>query len=132
MTEPNIQEEDFQEMLNKLYELYDDSLASSQKEELKGESKKLIECAHEIVFKVTANVLEENKEGQLVSSKEICTKDYHIPVPADKDYKEYMTIFFDFLENGLAASADKIYNQEPKNEKTKEKKQSKPKRNKRQ
>lgn len=132
MTEPSIKEEDFQEMLSKLYELYDDSLAVSQKEELNGENKKLIECPHEIIFKITANVLEENKDGQLVSSKEICTKDYHIPVPADKDYKEYMDIFFDFLENGLASSADKIYNQEPNNEKTKEKKPTKTKRNKRQ
>ena len=122
MTEPNTETENFQEMLNKLYELYDDSLAVEQKEELNGENKKLIECPHEIIFKVTANVLEENKDGQLVSSKEICTKDYHIPVPADKDYKEYMNIFFEFLENGLASSADKIYNQETKNEKSKEKK----------
>ena len=97
MTEPNTETENFQEMLNKLYELYDDSLAVEQKEELNGENKKLIECPHEIIFKVTANVLEENKDGQLVSSKEICTKDYHIPVPADKDYKEYMNIFFEFL-----------------------------------
>ena len=132
MTEPNTETENFQEMLNKLYELYDDSLAVEQKEELNGENKKLIECPHEIIFKVTANVLEENKDGQLVSSKEICTKDYHIPVPADKDYKEYMNIFFEFLENGLASSADKIYNQETKNEKSKEKKPTKTKRNKRQ
>lgn len=131
MTEPNTETENFQEMLNKLYELYDDSLAVEQKEELNGENKKLIECPHEIIFKVTANVLEENKDGQLVSSKEICTKDYHIPVPADKDYKEYMNIFFEFLENGLASSADKIYNQETKNEKNKEKKPTKTKRNKR-
>lgn len=119
-------DKDFQDILNKLYELYDDSL-SLPKEDLDGEAKKLIECPHEIVFKVTANVLEENKDGQLVSSKEICTKNYHVPVPSDKDYKEYMTIFFDFLENGLASSADKIYNQETDNEKTKEKNQPKAK-----
>jgi hypothetical protein len=121
MTEPEINKDsDFQDILNKLYELYDDT-SFAAKEDLTGEAKKLIDCPHEIIFKVTANVLEENKEGQLVSSKEICTKDYHIPVPADKDYKEYMNIFFDFLENGLASSADKIYNQEPANEKAKAK-----------
>jgi hypothetical protein len=124
MTEQN--DEDFQDILNKLYELYDDSV-SLPKEDLDGQAKKLIGCPHEIVFKVTANVLEENKDGELVSSKEICTKNYHIPVPADKDYKEYMNIFFDFLENGLASSADKIYNQENNNEETKEKKQPKTK-----
>lgn len=121
MTEPIFdQDSDLQDILNKLYELYDDT-SFTTREDLPGKTTKLMDCPHEIVFKITASVLEEDKEGQLVSSKEVCTKDYHIPVPIDKDYKEYMKIFFNFLENGLASSADKIYNQEPGNEKTKTK-----------
>ena len=69
------------------------------------DNKKLLDCRHEIVFTLIANVIEQNDEGQAVASKHICKKNYHIPVPATKDYNTYMTAFFDFLEKCIANSA---------------------------
>ena len=62
---------------------------------------KLIDCAHEIVFTINAHVLSQNEKGELVSSREICVKNYHIPVPIDKDYNNYMTTFFEYLEKKI-------------------------------
>lgn len=71
-----------------------------------GTPKKLILCNHEIVFNITAHVLEENLKGEIVGSKEICAKDYHIPVPFDKDYHNYMNIFFNRLEECIIHGVD--------------------------
>jgi hypothetical protein len=70
------------------------------------EDTKLIDCPHEIVFSITANVLEQNEEGQTIGSKELCVRTYHIPIPAEKDYKEYMDAFFGFFEKTLQASVE--------------------------
>jgi hypothetical protein len=68
--------------------------------------KKLIDsCRHEIVFSIVANVLEADEAGNPTASKEICTKNYHIPVPSDKDYHIYMNVFFNHLENCISNSA---------------------------
>lgn len=69
---------------------------------------KLISCRHEIVFDITANVLQENEEGEVIGTTKICRKNYHIPVPADKDYDEYMVAFFDYLENCIANTASTV------------------------
>ena len=68
------------------------------------ETKKLIDCPHEIVFTITAQVLSQNERGEIVGSKDICTKNYHIPVPIDKDYHSYMEVFFNHLENKILQS----------------------------
>lgn len=80
--------------------------------DLDDSDKKLIACPHEIVFNITANVLEENDKAELIGSKEICSKKYHIPVPIDKDYHIFMTAFFQHLESCLESSADHAYNKE--------------------
>lgn len=67
---------------------------------------KLIECRHEIIINVTANVMEEDDEGLTVGSKEICKKNYHIPVPSNKDYNDYLKGFFDFMEECMKSSAE--------------------------
>lgn len=69
---------------------------------------KLIECRHEIVISVIAHVLEDDDEGQTVGSKEICKKNYHIPVPSHRDYNEYLDGFFKFLENCMSTSVDNL------------------------
>lgn len=74
---------------------------------------KLIECRHEILIGVTANIMEEDDMGQLVGSKEICKKNYHIPVPSDKDYNHYLKGFFDFLETCMSSSIDKANENTP-------------------
>jgi hypothetical protein len=78
--------------------------------------KKLIECAHEIIFNITAHVMAEDEKGEITSSVEICTKNYHIPVPFNKDYKSYMSVFFDHLENSIIST---ISNTNDKAEETK-------------
>lgn len=69
-------------------------------------SSKLIECQHEIIITVIGKVYEENDEGETVSAKEICQKNYHIPVPPLQDYNEYLSGFFTHLENCIIQSAD--------------------------
>ena len=80
------------------------------------ELEKVISCPHEIVFTVNANVLTENEKGELTGTKEICVKNYHIPVPIDRDYKEYMSAFFQYIE-------DQIIDCIKKTDKTTEKKE---------
>lgn len=67
---------------------------------------KLIQCTHEIVFTVTARVLEENLKGEIVGEKEVSIKTYHIPVPIDKDYNNYMATFFKYLEDKMIETID--------------------------
>jgi hypothetical protein len=75
---------------------------------LKEESlEKAIVCPHEIIFTINANVLTENEKGELTSTKEICVKNYHIPVPIDKNYQEYMHIFFKYIEEQIINCIDK-------------------------
>jgi hypothetical protein len=86
----------------------------NMEQNLDGSVEKLIDCKHEIVFSIVANVLEENEKGETVKSKRICSKNYHIPVPEGVDYDMYMDSFFSFLENCLAESA-KQADPEPEN-----------------
>jgi hypothetical protein len=67
---------------------------------------KLLSCAHEIIFSITANVMEENEHGETTRCVEVCNKNYHIPVPPLKDYNVYMDTFFKFLENCIASAAN--------------------------
>jgi hypothetical protein len=75
---------------------------------IKMDHEKLIECRHEIVISVLANVMEEDDTGQTVGSKEICKKNYHIPVPPNKDYQEYLSGFFNFLEGCMSSSVEQV------------------------
>ena len=67
---------------------------------------KLIDCPHEIIFTINAKVLAQNEKGELIDTREICIKNYHIPVPIDKDYKNYMSIFFKYLEDKMIDAID--------------------------
>lgn len=66
--------------------------------------KKLLDCPHEIVFTVNAHVLTQNEKGETTGTKEIYVKNYHIPVPIDKDYTDYMKTFFHYLETKIIES----------------------------
>lgn len=68
-------------------------------------NKKLIQCRHEIIFHINARVMEEDELGNHVATTAICIKNYHIPVPADKEYNVYMDAFFKHLETCIAQSA---------------------------
>lgn len=82
---------------------------NSYSQNLSDEPEKLSNSTHEIVFNITANILEENQKGEKVRSKKICTKYYHIPVPIDGDSDIFMKTFFNFLEEALASAASKTY-----------------------
>lgn len=69
---------------------------------------KIIDCKHEIAIKVIANVYTQDDEKSIIDSIEICQKNYHIPVPAKKNYHEYLKGFFDHLENCMSTSATKM------------------------
>ena len=116
-TEENLIREqlaNFQKLV-KSPELIDDIL--SYKEEINPakefQTDKLIDCPHEIIFTITAQALSQNEKGEIVGTKEICVKNYHIPVPIDKDYNHYMSVFFDHLEKKIIESIDDS-NQEAK------------------
>lgn len=79
-------------------------------------SSKLIECQHEIIITVIGKVYEENTEGKTVSAKEIYQQNYHIPVPPLKDHKEYLSGFFDHLQNCIATSVDNTKDTKDNNE----------------
>lgn len=68
--------------------------------------KKMIDCPHEIIFTINARVLAQNEKGELIDTREISVKNYHIPVPIDKDYKNYMSIFFKYLEDKMIDAID--------------------------
>lgn len=97
------------EQLVKSPELLDEILSHRQSEGNPAQefvTKKLIDCPHEIVFNITAQALSQNEKGEIVGTKEICVKNYHIPVPVDKDYNHYMSVFFDHLEKKIIESID--------------------------
>ena len=90
-------EKNMDQMLNNQYQYIIDS---SQKN-------KLTDSPHEIMFEVTAYVMEENNKGESIGTKEISTKQYHVPVPIGKDYNMFMGIFFKHIEDCLLYSIDK-------------------------
>jgi hypothetical protein len=65
---------------------------------------KLTDAPHEIIIDVTATVMEENNKGEIVGTKEVCTKTYHIPVPITQSYELYMSTFFEHLQKCLETS----------------------------
>lgn len=67
---------------------------------------KLLRCQHEIVFTVTARVFEENLKGEIIREKDVSIRTFHIPVPIDKNYKDYMKTFFKYLENKMVEAID--------------------------
>lgn len=68
--------------------------------------KKLIDCKHEIVIVLTAHVLTQDDFGQVDGTREICKHNYHVPVPAGKDYHEYLEGFFNHLRQCISTSAN--------------------------
>ena len=70
---------------------------------------KKIACQHELIFTIKAKAMEENEKGETIQCKEVCVKNYHIPVPIDKDYNEFMNTFFEFLEKCIGGAATHAY-----------------------
>lgn len=85
------------------------------------DKKKRIECKHEIIFNITARVMEEDETGQDISCREILTRNYHIPVKEKTDYQEFLHIFLSFFEKCLASSAKEAYEKTPETTETQKK-----------
>jgi hypothetical protein len=94
---------------DELLDLMSDDLPLPEQEEA---AKSAISCQHEIVFKITADVLSQNHKGEIVNTVEICQKNFHIPVPIDADYKPYMHTFFKYLESNIIKTIDQTNNME--------------------
>lgn len=77
-----------------------------------GQSKK-IDCSHELVFNVSANLYKSSEELPQDICENILIKNYHIPVKEDANTKAFMDAFFNFLENCLASSAKHAYENTP-------------------
>jgi uncharacterized protein (UPF0297 family) len=108
--QPNIDEEKIKEELYGQYKSLLDQVsgygsADQINPDVLSGNKKLIYCRHEIIFNINARVMEEDELGNHVATTAICTKNYHIPVPSDKDYNIYMDAFFKHLESCLSQSA---------------------------
>jgi hypothetical protein len=109
MTDKQFTEEEKQKILDsisaigKQFGAGTESLASQIY--MDAETTKLIDCRHEILIKVTAHVLEQDMQGTTIGTKEICQKNYHIPVPEYKNHHEYLDGFFNTLENCMQTSA---------------------------
>lgn len=76
------------------------------------ENTKLIECRHEIIISVLATVMEEDEEGKTIGTKQIAKQTYHIPVPSNRNHEEYLKGFFNFIENCMSTSAEKMESNE--------------------
>jgi hypothetical protein len=92
------------EAVSKQYQIGSEALASQIYSQ--SEYAKLIDCRHEILIQVSAHVIEQDVTGSTVGTKEICQKNYHIPVPENKDHHMYMQGFFNFLEGCMSQSLE--------------------------
>ena len=101
MTENNISEEE-----KKAIDTILDGILKqhSLSNEISQEYEKLLECRHEIVITVNAKVLEQDETGNVVGINEICKQNYHVPVPQNKNYHEYMAGFFNKLQKSIMES----------------------------
>lgn len=78
---------------------------------LDGNAKK-ISCPYEIIFNITASVMNEDSEGNDIGCQEMMVKNYHIPVKEGADHNQFIEAFFGFLEKCLASSAKHAYEKE--------------------
>ena len=101
MTEKNISEEEKKEIDTILEGLLKQNSLSN---EISQEYEKLLECPHELVITVNAKVLEQDETGNVVGINEICKQNYHVPVPQNKHYHEYMEGFFNKLHKCIMES----------------------------
>ena len=60
--------------LEKIKALYGQDIDESIYEDPNAQKEKLLKCPHEIIFTITAKVIEENLKGEIVGDKEICIK----------------------------------------------------------
>jgi hypothetical protein len=69
------------------------------------QSKKQTEAKHEIFINLTANVLENIEGESFPASKYVASNNYYIPVPSGHDHNEYLSAFFEYIENCISSSA---------------------------
>ncbi|NBW09732.1 MAG: hypothetical protein EBR82_17085 [Caulobacteraceae bacterium] len=112
MSEDNEQIDNLKLMSDAIYKNFE-QLAKLQYEDIVNYSqpKKLTGAPHEILFDVTATVMEENEKGEIIGTKELCNQQYHIPVPIDQNYEIFMRTFFMYIEESLLKASDKAYSQ---------------------
>lgn len=70
---------------------------------------KLTECKFELVFNITASLLQQDETGNLSNTKQIYSQNYHIPVPDEKNHKIFLDTFFKYLEGHILESSKVAY-----------------------
>lgn len=70
---------------------------------------KLSDCKFELVFNITASLLEQNETGNVSNTKQLYAQNYIIPVPDEKDHKIFLDTFFKYLENHILESSKVAY-----------------------
>lgn len=108
---PEISDQDMQSIIDQIEDI-------KHRQNISNETHKLSDAPAEIVFNITANVVEQNEQEENIRSKQICTKYYHIPIPSGADHNIFMNTFFNFLENNLASAATQAYNETSVNNNT--------------
>lgn len=114
----NLSDEQINEYKQKIIDAFRDVDANNPEELLKylqanygneiphlDRPEKLTICPHEIVFSVMASVMEENEKGETIGCKEVCQKNYHIPIPPQNDYNIYMEAFFEHISECIQQSS---------------------------
>jgi hypothetical protein len=70
---------------------------------------KLSECKFELVFSLTASLLEQDDTGNVINTKNMYTQNYHIPIPDEKNHKIFLDTFFKYLEGHILESSKVAY-----------------------
>lgn len=66
---------------------------------------KQTDAKYEIFISLTANVLENIEGVSFPESKHIASNNYYIPVPSGHNPDEYMSAFFEYMENCMNSAA---------------------------
>jgi hypothetical protein len=86
------------------YGLYHDFVS---KEQMYDEYLKKTDAAHEIVFHITASLLEENEKGETLAPKLVYTKNFFIPVKPQEDIGKFTDSFFKTIEDCIIYGSQK-------------------------
>lgn len=70
---------------------------------------KLSDCKFELVFNITASLLEQDNTGNLLNTKNMYSQNYHIPIPDEKNHKIFLDTFFKYLETHILESSKVAY-----------------------
>lgn len=105
-----------QETIDKIKEIFEGGALPSgvglqhdfvSKEEMYDQYLKKTDAAHEIVFNITASLLEENDKGETLAPKLVFIKNFFIPVKPQEDIGKFTDTFFKTIEDCIIYGSQK-------------------------